>query len=150
MKKILLSLIMMNVASFVGAENLGSELSPSQVVTKAYETFSKGDMEGWSALHSDELTFTILGDLPQSGVHKGTKATIDKVFEVLPVHWPGFNLTELNRYIADNTVIVHLKMTAKGLETESLHKFEVIDGKIASFKAFDDTQSMFLSMSKDS
>ena len=136
---------MMNVASFVGAENLGSELSP-QVVTKAYETFLRVIWKG-SALHSDELTFTILGDLPQSGV-PGTKAT-DKVFSASS-SLPGFNLTELNRYIADNTVIVHLKMTAKGLETESLHKFEVIDGKIASFKAFDDTQSMFLSMSKDS
>jgi hypothetical protein len=37
-------------------------------------------------------------------------------------------------------------MTAEGLETESLHKFEVVDGKIKSFIAFDDTQSMFSSM----
>ena len=149
MKKILLSIILIHFAVLATAENSGQELSPSEVVTKAYETFSAGDMEGWSALHSKDLTFTILGDLPQSGSHKGTQATIEDVFEVLPVHWPGFNLTEINRYILANTVIVHLKMTAKGLETESLHKFEVIGGKIASFIAFDDTQSMFLAMKKN-
>ena len=149
MKKILLSIILMHFAVLATAENSGQELSPSEVVTKAYETFSAGDMEGWSALHSKDLTFTILGDLPQSGSHKGTQATIEDVFEVLPVHWPGFNLTEINRYILANTVIVHLKMTANGLETESLHKFEVIGGKIASFIAFDDTQSMFLAMKQN-
>tara|TARA_B100001093_G_scaffold516867_1_gene596761 strand:- start:75 stop:527 length:453 start_codon:yes stop_codon:yes gene_type:complete len=149
MNKILLIIVLINFFNIANAENTGSELSPSQVVTKAYKTFSAGDMEGWSALHSDDLTFTILGDLPQSGIHKGTKSTIEGVFEVLPVHWPGFNLTELNRYTLDNTVIVHLKMTADGLETESLHKFEVIGGKISSFIAFDDTQSMFLAMKKN-
>ena len=149
MKKILLSIILINFAALATAENSGQELSPSQVVTKAYETFSAGDMEGWSALHSTDLTFTILGDLPQSGSHKGTQATIENVFAVLPVHWPGFNLTELNRYTIGNTVIVHLKMTAKGLETESLHKFQIVDGQISSFTAFDDTQSMFVAMKKN-
>ena len=106
MKKILLSIILINFAALATAENSGQELSPSQVVTKAYETFSAGDMEGWSALHSKDLTFTILGDLPQSGSHKGTQATIENVFEVLPVHWPGFNLTELNRYTVDRKSVV--------------------------------------------
>ena len=74
MKKILFSIILINFFALATAENSGQELSPSQVVTKAYETFSAGDMKGWSALHSKDLTFTILGDLPQSGSHKGTQA----------------------------------------------------------------------------
>ncbi len=149
MKKIFFSIILIYFATLATAGNSEQELSPSQVVTKAYEAFSVGDMEGWSALHSEDLTFTILGDLPQSGSHKGTQATIENVFAVLPVHWPGFNLTELNRYTIGNTVIVHLKMTAKGLETESLHKFQIVDGQISSFTAFDDTQSMFVAMKKN-
>ena len=75
---------------FRGAENLGLNSHPRRWSRKHTRPFSKGDMEGWSALHSDELTFTILGDLPQSGVPR-VRSYDDKVFEVLPVHWPSFN-----------------------------------------------------------
>ena len=146
MRNLLFVLVVLVFPFYVQAEHHENGKSPSEVVSKAYETFSSGNMEGWKALHSDDLEFRILGDLPQSGTHVGAQETIENVFSVLPVHWPGFLLEEINRYSVGNTVIVHLRMTAEGLETESLHKFEVVDGKIKSFIAFDDTQSMFSSM----
>ena len=53
----------------------------------AYETFASGDSEGWAKLHTNDLKFTVFGDLPHSGVKIGTDAVIEEVFKVIPTHW---------------------------------------------------------------
>ena len=116
--------------------------SPEALVVKAYETFSTGDTAGWAALHADDLTFTINGQLPMSGVHNGTQAVIDDVFGEIPRLWPQFQLDIVNIDVSGNNVYVLLNMTAEDLDTQALHMFKVEDGQIVSFVAFDDTDSM--------
>jgi ketosteroid isomerase-like protein len=60
--------------------------------------------------------------------------------------WPEFTLTPINIDVVGDTVYVHNKMTGEGLDSETMHMFTLRNGKIASFKAFEDTDSMRLAM----
>ena len=55
-----------------------------EIVKAAYTTFGSGDLEGWKKLHSDDLKFTVLGNIKTSGVHIGKDAVIKDVFNVIP------------------------------------------------------------------
>jgi ketosteroid isomerase-like protein len=115
---------------------------PKAVVTAAYATFSSRNNDDWTALHTDDLRFTTFGQLPQSGVFIGPKAVIENVFAKIAIHWPTFKLTPISINAIGNTVYVHNKMTADGLDSETMHMFVVENGKVAAFTAFEDTDSM--------
>ena len=120
--------------------------SDLEVIEQAYATFGAGDAEGWAALHTDDFVWTIFGDLPQSGQRIGTQAVIDEVMGLFPTHWPALGFETIETYSLGDVVFVHTRMTAKGMDTQSMHMFTMRDGKIASFTAFDDTDSMRQSM----
>jgi ketosteroid isomerase-like protein len=120
--------------------------SDLEVIEQAYATFGAGDAEGWALLHTEDFVWTIFGDLPQSGRRVGTQAVIDEVMEVFPQHWPALGFETIKTYRVDDVVFVHTRMTAQGMDTESLHMFKMRDGKIAAFTAFDDTDALRASM----
>ena len=120
--------------------------SDLEVIEQAYATFGAGDAEGWAALHTDDFVWTIFGDLPQSGRRIGTQTVIDEVMGLFPTHWPALGFETIETYSLGDVVFVHTRMTAKGMDTQSMHMFTMRDGKIASFTAFDDTDSMRQSM----
>ena len=141
MKKILFSLIFLFAITIQAGHHEKGDDAKS-VVKKAYETFAAGDTEAWAALHADDLTFTVFGNIPTTGKHIGTDAVIENVFKPIPTHWPNFNINHKAIYSDGNMVFVHSEMTADGLDTQTLHMFRVEDGIIQSFTAFDDTGSM--------
>ena len=120
--------------------------SDLEVIEQAYATFGAGDAEGWAALHTDDFVWTIFGDLPQSGHRIGTQAVINEVMRLFPTHWPALGFETIETYSVGDVVFVHTRMTATGMDTQSMHMFTMRDGKIASFTAFDDTDSMRQSM----
>ena len=120
--------------------------SDLEVIEQAYATFGVGDAEGWAALHTDDFVWTIFGELPQSGQRVGTQAVIDEVMGLFPTHWPALGFETIETYSVGNVVFVHTRMTAEGMDTQSMHMFTMRDGRIASFTAFDDTDSMRQSM----
>tara|TARA_B100000965_G_scaffold385601_1_gene386980 strand:+ start:190 stop:636 length:447 start_codon:yes stop_codon:yes gene_type:complete len=130
------------------AHHKDHEKDPKSLAFKAYETFAAGDSKAWAKIHTEDFRFTIFGDLPQSGVKVGTDKVIKEVFEVIPVYWPTFKLTPISTEVIGNKVYVHNKMTADNLDTETMHVFTIRDGKIASFTAFEDTDSMRKAMVK--
>ena len=71
---------------------------------------------------------------------------IDEVMGVFPTHWPARGFETIETYSVGDVVFVHTRMTAEGMDTQSMHMFTMRDGKIASFTAFDDTDSMRQSM----
>lgn len=145
MKKLFLSFIL--IAS-LGAQSMHHEMNhdshqdAKSIVQQVYETFASGDMEAWAALHADNVVFTVFGDIATSGKYIGPEAVIKNVFEPIGVHWPTFTLTPKVMYSDGNMVFVHSDMTADGLATETMHMFEVKNGIIQTFTAFDDTDSM--------
>ena len=141
MKKILFSLTFLFAITIQAGHHEKGDDAKS-VVKKAYETFAAGDTEAWAALHADDLTFTVFGNIPTTGKHIGTDAVIENVFKPIPTHWPNFNINHKAIYSDGNMVFVHSEMTADGLNTETLHMFRVENGIIQSFTAFDDTGLM--------
>ena len=141
MKNIILSLAFITAISIQAGHHEKDDDAKS-VVKKAYATFAAGDTEAWAALHADNLTFTVFGDIPTPGQHGGPNAVIKNVFEPIANHWPNFNIQHKAMYSDGNMVFVHSDMTADGLDTETLHMFRVENGIIQSFTAFDDTGSM--------
>ena len=145
MYKIFLSLILIASLDVNSMHHESHDHSPQDaksVVKQAYETFGSGDTEAWSALHADDLVFTVFGNIATSGIHIGPDAVIKNVFEPIAVHWPKFTITHKAMYSDGNMVFVHSDMTADGLDTETMHMFKVENGIIQSFTAFDDTDSM--------
>ncbi len=141
-----LALVMLPPSYVAAGHHESHEMSPKDLVAAAYATFAAGDTDAWAKLHTEDLTFTILGQLPQSGVFIGTEAVIEGVFAKIPTLWPEFTLTPINIDVVGDTVYVHNKMTGEGLDSETMHMFTLRNGKIASFKAFEDTDSMRLAM----
>jgi len=141
MKNIILSLAFITAISIQAGHHEKDDDAKS-VVKKAYATFAAGDTEAWAALHAENLTFTVFGDIPTTGKHVGPNAVIKNVFEPIANHWPNFNIEHKAMYSYGNMVFVHSDMTADGLDTETLHMFRVENGIIQSFTAFDDTGSM--------
>ncbi len=141
-----LALVMLMPSYAAAGHHESHEMLPKDVVTAAYATFAAGDTDAWAKLHTEDLTFTVLGQLPQSGVFIGTEAVIEGVFAKIPTLWPEFTLTPINIDVVGDTVYVHNKMTGEGLDSETMHMFTLRNGKIASFKAFEDTDSMRLAM----
>jgi ketosteroid isomerase-like protein len=145
MNKIIFSFILF---ASLGAQSMHHEIhdhsnqDAKSIVKLAYETFGSGDTEAWTALHADDLVFTVFGDIATSGRHIGPSAVIKNVFEPIAVHWPKFTITHKAMYSDGNMVFVHSEMTADGLATETMHMFRVENGLIQSFTAFDDTDSM--------
>ena len=141
MKNIILSLAFITAISIQAGHHEKDDDAKS-VVKKAYATFAAGDTEAWAALHAENLTFTVFGDIPTTGKQVGPNAVIKNVFEPIANHWPNFNIEHKAMYSDGNMVFVHSDMTADGLDTETLHMFRVENGIIQSFTAFDDTGSM--------
>jgi len=153
MKTIPIFLLTLLISFSTTAEDLLIEnYTSKQIVKRAYQTFASGDTEAWAELHTKDLKFSIFGQLPHSGVHIGTDATIKNVFEVLPLHWPNFKLKIVNMDAIEgelgSTVYVLNKMTADGLDSYALHMFTLKNSKIATFSAFDDYDSMRQAMIK--
>ena len=145
MYKIFLSFILIASVGVKSMHHESHDHSPQDaksVVKQAYETFGSGNTEAWSALHADDLVFTVFGNIATSGIHIGPDAVIKNVFEPIAVHWPKFTITHKAMYSDGNMVFVHSDMTADGLDTETMHMFKVENGIIQSFTAFDDTDSM--------
>ena len=145
MYKIFLSFILIASVGVKSMHHESHDHSPQDaksVVKQAYETFGSGDTEAWSALHADDLVFTVFGNIATSGIHIGPDAVIKNVFEPIAVHWPKFTITHKAMYSDGDMVFVHSDMTADGLDTEAMHMFKVENGIIQSFTAFDDTDSM--------
>ena len=145
MYKIFLSFILIASVGVKSMHHESHDHSPQDaksVVKQAYETFGSGDTEAWSALHADDLVFTVFGNIATSGIHIGPDAVIKNVFEPIAVHWPKFTITHKAMYSDGDMVFVHSDMTADGLDTETMHMFKVENGIIQSFTAFDDTDSM--------
>ena len=141
-----LALVMLMPSYVAAGHHEPREMLPKDVVAAAYATFAAGDTDAWAKLHTEDLTFTVLGQLPQSGVFIGTEAVIEGVFAKIPTLWPEFTLTPINIDVVGDTVYVHNKMTGEGLDSETMHMFKLPNGKIAFFKAFEDTDSMRIAM----
>lgn len=122
----------------------GSTVFPSTVVKQAYDLFSKGDIEKFSALLHPQFVFE--GHLPKtmpcSGPYHGGKEWIGGCIMKLQETWPGFNLEIVHMFSEGAYVMVTAKATNDvGMDTYFGQMFKVVNGLIIHFRDFADTHA---------
>ena len=122
-------------------------MDAKQVIARAYELFSNGQMEAWTETIDDNIIFTLPGDKhPFSGVYEGKQAMLD-VFSKIPEAWDNFHVEPEFMISEGNKVFVKCRAKADGMDTIFGHYFEINDeGKTVVFTAHDDTLSSYNAM----
>jgi len=120
-----------------------------QVVQKAYEAFSKGDIPGILSQMDPGITFTIPGTqaVAMAGVRKG-RAEVEKFFADL-ANREEFTKFEPHEYIAEGNRVVALvryegrdKTTNRNFAVDSAMLWTVVNGKITQFVEYTDTENL--------
>ncbi|MGB2375756.1 MAG: nuclear transport factor 2 family protein [Porticoccaceae bacterium] len=144
MKKILLLVtLLITTIAYAGHHKKSETLSPNITVVKAgYDAFAAGDMEAWAAVQADDVLWLMPVGLPYGGSFVGPEAIKEGVFGPIGEMWPEFKVTPMHYYESGNRVFVHARMTAEGLDAETLHMVTVKDGKYSQFQPFDDSAAM--------
>jgi ketosteroid isomerase-like protein len=100
-----------------------------------------------NTLH-DDVVWVYPGDKhPMSGTHKGKEAFMKNMMQV-PNLFSNFHVLPESMISEGDKVFVNVKATADGMDTIFGHYFEVKDGKLSKFIAYDDTLSMFNAVKK--
>ena len=143
MKLFVITLLLFLSSYAVAGHHEKDEVSSNVAVVKAgYEAFNAGDMDAWRAVQAKDSVWTIQVGLPYTGTYIGPSAVEEGIFGPIGKMWPEFKVEPINFYESGSTVFVHVHMTAKGLDTESVHMVKVENGKYASFQPFDDSAAM--------
>ena len=134
--------LFISTATLAGDHEEG-EMSANVAIAKAgYDAFNLGDMEAWRSVQAADSVWTIQVGLPYTGTYVGPAAVEAGIFEPIGQMWPDFKVEPIKFYESGDTVFVHVRMTAEGLDTESVHMIKIKDGKYAAFQPFDDSAAM--------
>ena len=82
-----------------------------------------------------------------TSIHKVIDAMMN-IISLIPQQWNNFSVTPEFMIAEGDKVFAKCKATADGMETIFGHYFEIKDGKMSMFMAFDDTLSMYNAMKK--
>ena len=150
MRKIFVGFVFCLLAPFtLAGHHEKGEMSANITAAKAgYDAFNTGDIEAWKKTQADDLVFKVLEGLPYSGTFLGQQAVIDNVFSILEEKWVDFQVKPIAFYESGDTVFIHVRMTAEGLDTESMHMATIKDGKFATFQAFENSALMMAAAKK--
>jgi uncharacterized protein len=123
-----------------------SERTNTEVVQQGYEAFGRGDIPALLDLLTDDVEWTLQGPsvIPFAGTRHGREG-VEEFFSVLD-ETLEFEQFEPREFVAqgDTVVVVGIerslsKATGRTIEQEWAHVNTLRDGKIAKFRAFEDT-----------
>jgi uncharacterized protein len=123
-----------------------SERTNADVVQRGYEAFGRGDIPALLEFVAADVEWIQQGPsaIPFSGTRHGHEGVVE-YFSLLDENL-DFEQFEPREFVAqDDTVVVVgfersvMKSTGRPLEHEWAHVYTLRDGKIAKFRAFEDT-----------
>jgi uncharacterized protein len=123
-----------------------SERTNADVVQRGYEAFGRGDIPALLDLLTDDVEWTLQGPsvIPFAGTRHGHEG-VSEFFSVLG-ETLDFEQFEPREYVAqgDTVVVVGFerslsRATGRTIEQEWAHVNTLRDGKIAKFRAYEDT-----------
>ena len=116
-----------------------------QIIEGTYAAFARGDVPGVLGAMADDMEWHEAEGMPNGGVHRGGDAVARNVFAPLIADFDDFAVTPIELIPSGDTVAVVArytgtgKSTAKELDLEVAHVWNVRDGKVARFRQFADT-----------
>ncbi len=119
------------------------------VVQQAYAAFGRGDIPGVLDLLTDDVVWTLQGPstIPFAGTRRGREGVAE--FFSLVGETLEFEQFEPREFVVQGDMVAVLgyersliKPTGRTLEQEWAHVYTLRDGKIAKFRAFEDTAAL--------
>ena len=108
-----------------------------RILRDAYAAFARGDLEGYLAHCTPDITFTVPGHNKVSGVYSRAEFGPDMIRKVMQVTKGTFVETVLDVFTSARGGIVqaHHVFEADGTKREyrTYHVYDIRDGKLASF-----------------
>jgi ketosteroid isomerase-like protein len=112
----------------------------AQVVTQAYDAFSRGDIPSLLELVADDVRWEVPEIVPQGGSFEGREG-VDEFFAGIAREWPELKV-EIEELIAEGDNVVAVGR-AKGRLNDGhevaygfTHVFTIADGKVARFREY--------------
>lgn len=116
-------------------------------VRSSYEAFSRGDLDGATAMMDDAIVWHQAQGLPHGGIYEGLPAVRSNVFDPLDAQWwEDFDATPTEILAGDDHVVVlgrytgKAKASGKPLDIPFAHVWKFKDGKAIRFHQFTDTR----------
>jgi ketosteroid isomerase-like protein len=113
-----------------------------QTLRNAYDAFARGDVATVMAAFDESIEWTVPDVLPFGGTYHGPEA-VGGFFASLPAHWEDLRV-EPQEFIGDgDRVAVLIRLSGRGaagrLDGDSVHIWQMRDGKAVSFREYPDT-----------
>ena len=80
--------------------------------------------------------------MPYEGTWIGAAAIEANVFAAIDEMFTSFQVSPIAYYESGDTVFIHVRMTAEGLDIEVMHMAKMEGGKFAKFQVFENTAQM--------
>ncbi len=138
---IFLALLFSTIA-FAGHHEEGELSANLTSVKAAYAAFNAGNIEAWRAELTPDVQWVMQKGMPYEGTWIGAAAIEANVFSAIDEMFTSFQVSPIAYYESGDTVFIHVRMTAEGLDTEVMHMAKMEGGKFAEFQVFENTAQM--------
>lgn len=114
----------------------------TDVLHRAYEAFSRGDIAALSSIFADDISFSIPGSSQMAGEYKGQEAVFGLLGRIAEVSGGTYRL-EPHAITAEDEHVVGLvaatgERNGKRASWNAVHVFHVDDGRLTEFWEFPD------------
>lgn len=138
---IFLALLFSTIA-FAGHHEEGELSANLKSVKAAYAAFNAGNIEAWRAELTPGVQWVMQKGMPYEGTWIGAAAIEANVFSAIDEMFTSFQVSPIAYYESGDTIFIHVRMTAEGLDTEVMHMAKMEGGKFAEFQVFENTAQM--------
>ena len=114
------------------------------IVETAYADFARGDVEAFLAILDPSVTWVDAEGYPYAGTYVGPEALLEGLIARIGAEWDDYTVVP-NTYVADGDHVVALgdysgtyKATGRSVEAPFAHVWQLVDGKVVSFRQFTD------------
>ncbi len=127
-------------------------MSSLPLIDEVYRAMREKDDSAFLAICADDLVWQQNPGFPGGGTWHGAAAVIENVFRANSRRWRDFAFTVDERFEAPGRVVVlgqysgtHVE-SGKSMHAAVAHVYDVRDGKVARFRMFADTKTMWEAM----
>ncbi|HKO58728.1 MAG TPA: nuclear transport factor 2 family protein [Thermoanaerobaculia bacterium] len=109
-----------------------------ELLRRAYATFTSGDVDGYLALCTPDITFTVPGSNRVAGIYSRQEFRERLIPNVMGLTNGTFREVVLDVFTSDRGGVVRAEHTfdrnGRAYDFRTLHIYDIRDGKLASFQ----------------
>lgn len=114
------------------------------IVQQAYADFATGDIDAFLAILDPEVRWTDAEGYPYAGTYVGPDGLLEGLLARIGAEWDNYTVVT-DTYVADGDRVVALgtyrgtyKATGRSVEAHFAHVWQLVDGKVVTFRQFTD------------